>query len=198
MRPRRRCSRCGQSWPIARRARDDEGDICDSCYKGAPPPARCAGGPGPATSSPLATCRSCGAEERPYLDACCVRCVLATRASQLIHVIAGPLRPVYEAVVAAPQAYSAHNWLRRPAAAGLLAEVASGKLALTHEALDAHPARRCADYPRHLLVPNGALPWRDDALALRDLGRQRLASTERYAQLPSRPGWPLRDVRANV
>jgi integrase len=46
----------------------------------------------------------------------------------------------------------------------LLGEVASGQVALAHEALDAHPARRGADYLRHLLVANGVLPARDDGL----------------------------------
>jgi hypothetical protein len=45
-----------------------------------------------------------------------------------------------------------------------LGEVASGQLALTHEALDAHRPRQGADYLRHLLVANGVLARRDDAL----------------------------------
>jgi hypothetical protein len=45
-----------------------------------------------------------------------------------------------------------------------LGEVASGQLALTHEALDAHHSRQGADYLRHLLVANGVLARRDDAL----------------------------------
>jgi hypothetical protein len=45
-----------------------------------------------------------------------------------------------------------------------LGEVASGQLALTHEALDAHHSRQGADYLRHLLVANGVLAGRDDAL----------------------------------
>ena len=121
----------------------------------------CAGCAGVA---PLATCRSCGAENRPYLDGCCVRCALARRAAELIGDLDGPLRPVYEAIVAALQPYSAHNWLRRSAAARLLGEVASGRLALTHEALDAHRPRQGADYLRHLLVAHGVLSGRDDAL----------------------------------
>ncbi len=121
----------------------------------------CAGCAGVA---PLATCRSCGAEERPYLDGCCVRCALAARAAELIGGTGGPLGAVYKAIAAAPQPYSAHNWLRRSAAARLLREVASGQLALTHEALDAHHSRQGADYLRYLLVANGVLPRRDDAL----------------------------------
>ena len=95
----------------------------------------------------------------------------------------GRLRAVYEAIVAAPQPYSAHNWLRRSVAAKLLGEVAAGQLALTHEALDAHRARRGADYLRHLLVANGVLSARDDALVrLEAWVAERLASVEDRAQ----------------
>jgi len=175
-----RCAHCGADRPAC--ARWAEGPVCEPCYRAAlsrrgtclacgaehrlvsppGPGARlCAGCAGVA---PLATCRSCGAEQRPYLDGCCVRCALAARAAELIGGTDGPLRAVYEAIAAAPQPYSAHNWLRRSAAARLLGEVASGRLALTHEALDAHRPRQGADYLRHLLVANGVLARRDDAL----------------------------------
>lgn len=174
------CAHCGKDRPAC--ARWPEGPVCEPCYRAAlsrrgtcevcgaehrlvsppGPGARlCAGCAGVA---PLATCRSCGAEERPYLDGCCVRCALAARAAQLTGGTDGPLRAVYEAIAAAPQPYSAHNWLRRSAAARLLGEVASGRLALTHEALDAHRPRQGADYLRHLLVAHGVLAGRDDAL----------------------------------
>jgi hypothetical protein len=93
-----------------------------------------------------------------------VRCALADRAEQLIGKTDGPLHAVYQAIVAAPQPYSAHNWLRSSTSAAILAEVAAGVLPLTHEALDAHPQTRAADFLRHMLVANGVLPARDDAL----------------------------------
>jgi len=68
------------------------------------------------------------------------------------------------AIIAAPQPYSAHNWLRSGVSAAILADVASGALPLTHDALDAHPHPRAANYLRHILVAHGALPARDDAI----------------------------------
>jgi len=64
---------------------------------------------------------------------------------------------VFEAITAARQPRSALNWLRNGAGASLLADVAAGRLAATHEALDAHPHRRAADYLRHILTAAGTL-----------------------------------------
>src|SRR5262249_58455192 len=72
---------------------------------------------------------------------------------------------VSEAVPAARQPRSALNWLRKGAGAGLLADVAAGRLAISHEALDAHPHRRAADYLRHMLTAAGTLSARDEELA---------------------------------
>ena len=174
----RSCAGCAEAPPLA---------TCRSCGAErrlvSPPRPGARSCAGCAEAPPLATCRSCGAEERPYLDGCCVRCALAIPAAELTGGPEGQLRAVYEAIVAAPQPYSAHNWLRCSVAAELLGEVATGQLALTHEALDAHPARRGADYLRHLLVANGVLPAHDDALVrLEAWVGKRLANVEDQAQ----------------
>ncbi|MGI9003929.1 MAG: hypothetical protein ACR2GH_20145 [Pseudonocardia sp.] len=41
---------------------------------------------------------------------------------------------------------------------------AAGAFPISHEALDAHPHRRAADYLRAILVANHVLPARDEAL----------------------------------
>jgi len=63
-----------------------------------------------------------------------------------------------------PPALSAHNWLRQAGGAEILADIASGNLALTHQALDAHPRPVAARYVRHMLVAGGVLATRDEAL----------------------------------
>src|SRR5437588_3196663 len=78
---------------------------------------------------------------------------------------AGTLDSVAGAITAARTPYSALNWLRTGAAAAVLADVAAGRTALTHQALDDHPHQRAADYLRHMLVAGGVLPARDEALA---------------------------------
>jgi hypothetical protein len=99
----------------------------------------------------------------------CARCSLRRRARDLLSAGTGIIIPelsgVFDAVTAARQPRSALNWLRKGAGAGLLADVSAGRLAISHEALDAHPHRRAADYLRHVLTAAGALPARDGELA---------------------------------
>ena len=143
---------------------------------------RCAGCAGVA---PLATCRSCGAEERPYLDGCCVRCALATRARPSS--LGGPegrsgrftRRSSPPPSPTAPTTGCAARW--RPSCCG---EVAAGQLALTHRG-----PRRPPGPARGRLPPPPARrqrrpgPARDDALVrLEAWVAERLASVEDKAQ----------------
>ena len=89
------------------------------------------------------------------------------------------LTVVAEAITAARNPYSALNWLRTGGAAVILAEIAAGRTALTHQALDVHPDRRAADYLRHMLVAGGVLPARDEALARVELMEPRGARRHR-------------------
>ena len=179
--PRREavCAHCGELRPPC--ARWAEGPVCEPCYRAAlSRRGLCAGcgserrlvdPPGPGATrcadcagvAPLARCRNCAAEERLYRHGLCVRCSLAERVSELIP-SDGPLGELAEAIAAAPQPYSAHNWLRDRPSGALLAEFASGRMTLSHEALDAHAHPRAANYLRHLLVAHGVLEARDEAL----------------------------------
>ena len=107
----------------------------------------------------------CGAEDKLFEKGRCARCSLRQRTAALIRDPAGTLDSVAGAIAAARTPYSALNWLRTGAAAAILADVAAGRTALTHRALDDHPHQRAADYLRHMLVAGGVLPARDEALA---------------------------------
>jgi hypothetical protein len=179
------CARCGQDRPPA--ARWPEGPVCDPCYTAAlRHRGRCAScgqqrrlvtPPGPAADTcadcagiPVThACTDCGTEDKLYEKGRCARCSLRRRARDLLSagtgIIPAQLTGVFDAVSAARQPRSALNWLRKGAGAGLLADVAAGRLAISHEALDAHPYRRPADYLRHVLTAAGALPPRDEELA---------------------------------
>jgi hypothetical protein len=179
------CARCGQDRPPA--ARWPEGPVCDPCYTAAlRHRGRCVScgqqrrlvtPPGPAADTcadcagiPVThACAGCGTEDKLYEKGRCARCSLRRRARDLLSagtgIIPARLSGVFDAVTAARQPRSALNWLRNGAGAGLLADVAAGRLAISHEALDAHPHRRAADYLRHMLTAAGALPARDEELA---------------------------------
>lgn len=181
--PRRHlvCAHCGQRRPPT--VRWPEGPVCEPCYRAAlnrrgvcagcsterrlvhppgPAAARCADCAG--VVDRLACCAACGAEQRLFRRGLCGRCALSERAREVLGDVDGPLATVRDAIVAAAQPYSAHNWLRSGVSAAILADIASGALPLTHEALDAHPRRRAANYLRHILVAHGALPARNDAI----------------------------------
>lgn len=179
------CARCGRDRPPA--VRWPEGPVCNPCYDTAmrrrAPCASCgqlrrpAAPPGPDADTctscaglpATSTCAGCGAEDKLYDRGRCERCSLRRRATALL---AGPggdvpaaLAPVLEAICAARTPKSALNWLRRDDGAAILAQLAAGTLPATHQALDAHPRRRTADYLRQALVAGGVLPPRDEQLA---------------------------------
>jgi hypothetical protein len=179
------CARCGQDRPPA--VRWPEGPVCDPCYSAAMrrrAPCACCGqlrrpvappGPGADTCASCAglpatsTCADCGIEDKLYDRGRCERCSLRRRAATLL---AGPggdvpaaLGPVLEAICAARTPKSALNWLRRGGGSAILGQLAAGTLPATHQALDAHPRRRTADYLRQALVAGGVLPPRDEQLA---------------------------------
>lgn len=187
-RPRQtsRCAHCGATRPAA--ARWPEGPVCDPCYTAAlrhtgacvacgrhrrlvAPPgptantcAECSGA-GPAGH----VCVGCGIEDKLYTRGYCARCTLVRRTDELFAdgngAVPVELTAVRDAIVATSSPQTALNWLRKGAGAPILAAIARGDVALTHEALDAHPDRRPADYLRAMLVAHGALLPRDEPLA---------------------------------
>src|SRR5207247_614041 len=142
----RECGACGNTVPVAVRGRDGQPGICVNCYR-----------------LPEATCSKCH-RRRPCAYAATSQPVCPS-CTPLATAVCAQLSGVFDAVTAARQPRSALNWLRKGAGAGLLADVAAGRLAISHEALDAHPHRRAADYLRHMLTAAGALPARDEELA---------------------------------
>ena len=108
----------------------------------------------------IRVCRDCAGITREF---CCLRCGTETgmtgrrrgpsrlcgpcsvtwTAARLLDdgtgAIAAPLKPLAEALAAAPSAAARLEWLDQPHIRDLLMALAAGKLALTHEALDAWP-----------------------------------------------------------
>lgn len=179
------CARCGNDRPPA--ARWPEGPVCDPCYQAAlrhrgrcsscgqarrlvVPPGSHADTCADCAGIPVThACADCGIEDKLYEKGRCERCSLRRRARELLSAGTGTipshLTGVFEAICAARVPKTALNWLRRSHGAELLAEMASGRLPATHQALDADPRRRAADFLRHMLTAGGLLPTRDQELA---------------------------------
>ncbi len=187
-RPRRtsRCAHCGATRPAA--TRWPEGPICDPCYTAAlrrigtctrcGQQRRLVAPPGPAATTCAAcsgagpaghVCTGCGVEDKLYTRGYYARCTLARRTDELLAdrsgIVPSALAAVRDAIVTTSTPRTALNWLRKGAGAAILAALAHADIALTHEALDAHPTRRAADYLRAVLVAHGVLPPRDEPLA---------------------------------
>jgi hypothetical protein len=79
--------------------------------------------------------------------------------------VRGDLAAVLDAITTARTTAAALNWLRTGTGAAILADLAAGRLAVTHEALDQHPQPMAASYLRHMLIASGVLPPRDEELA---------------------------------
>ncbi len=91
----------------------------------------------------------------------------------------GALRALRTAILAA-EPMTTRRWLRRPAIAALLGDLDSGRLPLTHTALDDQPASRAVEHLRDLLLATGGLPEDPDRLLGRfhDDSQQVLSTVE--------------------
>jgi hypothetical protein len=160
------CAHCGKTRPPL--VRWPEGPVCDPCYTAAlrrrgpcttcgtirrlvAPPE-----PGAITCADCAeatglraadlrghVCGDCGTEDKLYERGRCAACALRRRTGELLKAgaeqLPAELTAIYRSIITTDTPRSALNWLRRGAGAALLAELAAGELATTHDALDAHP-----------------------------------------------------------
>ena len=120
--------------------------------------------------APMHTCTECGREDKLYERGRCDRCALAGRAAELMAgpdgIVPAALVAVHDTIVASATPRKALNWLRQGAGAPILAELAAGTIAVSHEALDAHPRPSAANHVRQMLVAHGVLKPRDEQLAM--------------------------------
>jgi hypothetical protein len=78
--------------------------------------------------------------------------------------VAPVLMPLFKLVCGMDKPRTGLNWLDNPQVPELLASLASGQVALSHEALHALPNWRTVAYLRDLLMSVGALPVVDKQL----------------------------------
>jgi hypothetical protein len=174
----RDCVRCGRR--TAKAANWSDGPICRTCldralrvrgrcpscgterllpgrdHGGAPICRDCAG----ITRSFF--CDRCGFEGRLHTGRLCERCTLTDKVTATLDDGTGQinpaLKPLADHLIAMPDPWAGWMWIRHPWVRGLLADLATGRLPLTHEALHALPNWRTVAYVRDLLMACGILP----------------------------------------
>lgn len=174
----RTCARCGR-W-AAKAANWSDGPICRTCLdkalrlRGRCPgcgtdrllPGRCEGGAPVCRDCAGITrsffCDRCGFEGRLHTGRLCERCTLTDKVTAALDdgtgQISPALKPLADAITAMPDPWTGWMWLRRPHVRALLSDLATGRLLLTHEALQQLPNWRTVAYLRDLLMACGALP----------------------------------------
>ncbi|HOC14201.1 MAG TPA: hypothetical protein PKJ61_10040 [Propionicimonas sp.] len=155
--PRRPCGICGRLKRVALKATATTPDVCPTCYQ-----------------APVIDCSICGQQAlgRRTTNHGRPRCFACQATQQIDAALSGPdgtinpeLKPVRDALNEFRQPRSLlNNWHDLPSL-HLLAEIAQGRLDLSHDALDARPQTFSVTYLRSMLVATGALPPRDENAA---------------------------------
>jgi hypothetical protein len=143
------CSSCARLGAIA--AGTLTRPLCAGC---APPPA-------------WLGCPTCNDPEHPKPGQC-ERCLINRRLDEIM----GPagadlpagLLALRNDIATAEHSITAHRWLTKQPAVAVLADLAAGRMLLTHEAFDRLPKRPILEHLRLTLVAVGALPERDEEL----------------------------------
>lgn len=116
------------------------------------------------------TCTRCGEQDEPHRHGLCARCCLREDLTRLLGDGTGNAAPhmaaLLEALTGQPHPRSAIIWLRNPDVTRMLAGLARGELAMSHDTFDAEPEQRTAMHMRELLIRCGTLPPRDRVLTL--------------------------------
>lgn len=98
----------------------------------------------------------------------CTRCTLARQLRELLDDGTGQihpqLAPLVDAVLGMPEPLTGLKWLRSTVVRGLLADLAAGRVPITHDALQELPNQRAVAYLRDLLMSCGVLPTVDKQL----------------------------------
>ena len=151
------CGGCGRTRRVRVKATATSPDLCGTCHQAAITACtRC---------GTVTRCRGTATARQPI----CFRCHLADRLDELLvqpdGAVLPALQPIRAAVLSVDNPATGLSWLGRSRGATLLAQLASGQLPLTHDALDRQPPGFSVEHLRRMLVAAGALPERNEHLA---------------------------------
>ncbi|MEU1212524.1 hypothetical protein ABZ424_08725 [Streptomyces sp. NPDC005790] len=111
------------------------------------------------------TCPTCNDPDYPHPGQC-ARCLINRRLGELLGPPSDALHPDLEAlrndIATAEHPITARRWLNKPSVSPVMADLAAGRRALTHQALDELPDSPPLAHLRQVLVGVGALPERDE------------------------------------
>lgn len=143
------CSSCSRLAAIA--AGTLTRPLCADC---APPPA-------------WLDCPTCSDPDHPKPGQC-ERCLINRRLDKIMGPATADLRAGLLAlrhdIATAEHSITANRWLTKQPVVSVLADLAAGRMPLTHEAFDKLPKRQILEHLRLTLVALGALPERDEEL----------------------------------
>jgi hypothetical protein len=110
-------------------------------------------------------CPICSDPNHPHPGQC-ARCLINRRLDELMGPRSDSLPPGLQAlrrnIATAEHTITAMRWLTKPSIAPVLSDLATGRLQLTHQALDELPDNQPLAHLRQTLVAVGALPERDE------------------------------------
>lgn len=149
---RARCTRCGNVRPI--RGGTRTAPLCATCTR--------------PDGSFWHHCPGC-AEPMAHRRRRCTRCTLHRRLDELLRDHTGAIHPqlraLHEHLADHDRPDTVLAWLNKDTAAAILAELAAGTRALTHDVLDELPDGKPLRHLRAMLVATAALPPRDEHLS---------------------------------
>jgi hypothetical protein len=112
----------------------------------------------------------------------CARCLINRRLDELMGPHTASLPPGLQAlrrdIATAEHPITAMRWLTKPSIAPVLADLAAGRMPLTHQALDALPDSQPLAHLRQTLVAVGALPERDELMVRLEKALTRLLAAQ--------------------
>lgn len=172
------CVRCGRQRPV--KARSGLGPLCDGCewrrLRAKADCERCGQLRRPALHTgdevlcgdcagiaQTRTCADCGIEDVTYDRGRCPACTLHQRLEALRTHAPARLEPYLQTLEQSAEPLSLLHWLAKPGGQ-TLADLARGKLELSHHALDALTRGKSTEDLRAALVHAGALDARDELL----------------------------------
>ncbi|MET9089668.1 site-specific integrase [Streptomyces sp. NPDC004237] len=175
--PTAACSICGEERPCGT-SRTTGRPWCPDCQRRSAPCSLC-GGVTVVVSGTLEqplcadctapevwhTCPTCNDPDYPHPGQC-ARCLINRRLDELLGPPSDILHPGLEAlrhnIATTEHPITARRWLNKPSVSPVLSDLASGRRALTHEALDELHDSPPLAHLRQVLVGVGALPERDE------------------------------------